>query len=143
MTKFEIDFSEIELLEEKFSRLPDNVEQTVNTYLHKEGVEHTTKDITAIIPVSRPTKRGKLKSHAKFSKWSTDEKENLGFSVKSRGGAANRPGSYSYLVFPNEGRGPRNHRAQEFMERGLDRSTPRIINGLNDEIDKKIEEVLS
>ncbi|KMK77623.1 hypothetical protein [Alkalihalobacillus pseudalcaliphilus] len=141
--KFELDYSEIELLEEKFKRLPENVEQTVNTYLHKEGVSHTTKDITALIPVSVPTKPGKLKSHARFRKWSTDEKENLGFTVKSRGGAANRPGSYGYLVFPNEGRGPRNHKEQSFMERGLERATPRIINGIHDEIDKKIEEVLS
>ena len=139
--KYEIDYSKIQALEDKMKQIPDNVERIINTYLHKEGIERTTKDITSFIQVSRPT-NGKLKRHARNSKWSKDEQDNLGFTIKARGGAANKKGSYGYLVFPNEGRGPRNPLEQRFMERGLDRSTPPIIKGLSERLDAKIREEL-
>ena len=132
--KFEIDYSQIEELEEKMKQIPENVENIINTYLHKEGVERTTKDITSLINVSRPT-NGKSKRHARNSKWSKSEKDNLGFTLKSRG-------VYDYLVFPNEGRGPRNPLEQKFMERGLKKSTPHVLQGLNEVLDLKIREEL-
>mgnify|MGYP007024777013 FL=1 len=44
-------------------------------------------------------------------------------------------------MFPNEGRGPNNPLEQRFMERGLETATPKILDVLGVELDKKIKEV--
>lgn len=134
---FQIDYSEFEALEEKIRQLPEHTEELINSYLHKKGVEMTRDNITDHMPVSN-----RNKTHAKHSSWSRKETENLGFTIKAKGGAANRPGSFGYLVFPNEGRGPRNPVEQRFFERGLDDSTPEILEDLLEEVTNKIQEVL-
>lgn len=134
---FQIDYSDFEKLEEKIRELPSQAEQIINNYLHKKGVTTTTKNITSRMPVS-----SKHKIHAKHTNWSRKETENLGFVIKAKGGAANRPGSYGYLVFPNEGRGPRNPLEQRFFEQGLHESTPTILEDLLEEITIKTQEVL-
>ena len=133
--KYELDYSEVEKLEEKFKRIPVNVENIINSYLHKEGAGKTVKHITHLMPVSSRNKR-----HAKYSDWSKIEPHNLGFSVKPKGGAAKNKGSFGYLVFPNQGRGPYNDEAQKFMERGLSKSITDIMDGLNEHIDRYLEE---
>lgn len=135
--KWEIDYAEFEALEEKLRELPAQTEETINRYLHKKGVNITKQNITSHIPVSK-----RHKTHAKHSSWSRKQTENLGFVVKAKGGAANRPGSFGYLVFPNEGRGPRNPREQRFFEEGLHESTPSILDDLLEEVTNKIQEVL-
>lgn len=136
--RYEIDYKEVETLEEKFRKLPGNVERIINGYLHVEGVETTTEEITRLIRRSNPwTPKSR---HARDSNWSRSEEFNLGFNIKAAGGAANKPGSFGYLVFPNEGRGPRNPLEQRFMERGLDKSVPKIIQGLNDLVELKLRE---
>lgn len=135
---FQIDYSHIEELELKISQLPENTEKVINDYLHKKGVDTTTQNITHHMPVS-----SKNKIHAKHVRWSRKETENLGFVVKAKGGAANRPGSFGYLVFPNEGRGPRNPEEQLFFQRGLHDSTPKILEDLLEEVTNKIQEVLA
>lgn len=139
--RLELDYGSIEELEEKISQLPGNVEEVINTYLHNIGVEKTEQKITPLIPVSDRRGRG-MKRHARHSNWSKADKENLGFTVKARGGAANKRGSFGYLVFPDQGRGIRNPVAQEFMERGLDQSVSPIVEDLLEEITIKMEEGL-
>lgn len=136
--KYELDYSEVQKLEEKFKRIPDNVEGIINSYLHKEGATSTAEHITRFIRVSDPWVP--KTRHARTSDWWTVDKENLGFTIKPKGGAANKKGSFGYLVFPNEGRGPRNPQEQRFMERGLAKSITDIMNGLNEHIDRYLEE---
>lgn len=140
--RFEFDYRQIAQLEQKLSRLPHRMEQVINSVLHNDGVEITTTEITKLLPVS--TWKGKVRNkvHAKNSKWSKSELHNLGFTIKSRGGAAKNKGSFGYLVFPNEGRGPHNPLEQRFMETGLERSTSKIMELLNKKIDKTLEEEL-
>lgn len=133
--RYEIDYSDIIKLQEKFNKVPNDVEKTINDFLHKTGVEVMVQEITKYIPVS-----SKKKKHAKTSKWSKNEKHNLAFTIKTKGGAANNKGSFGYLVFPNEGRGPNNPVEQRFMEKGLEKATPKIIEELNNKIDQKIKE---
>ena len=133
--RYELDYSEVEKLEEKFRAVPDNIENIINGVLHKDGIKVTTTAITEEMPVSNRTKK-----HAKYSKWSRSTKENLGFVIKARGGASNKKGSYGYLVFPNEGRGPHNPLEQRFMEEGLEKSTPEVLRLLNEQIDQYLEE---
>ncbi|MYL50254.1 hypothetical protein GLV98_12220 [Halobacillus litoralis] len=133
--RYELDYSEVEKLEEKFQAVPENIEAIINGVLHKDGTKVTTAAITDEMPVSNRTKK-----HAKYSKWSRASKQNLGFTIKTKGGASKKSGSFGYLVFPNEGRGPHNPLEQRFMEEGLEKSTPEVLHLLNERIDQYLEE---
>lgn len=136
-TRYEIDYSEIVQLEQKMARLPNVMERVVNDTIHNDGIEIVNEEINKFLPVSNRNKK-----HAKTSKWSKSEKSNLEFTIKSKGGSANKKGSFGYLVFPNEGRGPLNKVEQRFMEKGLVEATPRILEKLNRRIDEKLGEEL-
>jgi hypothetical protein len=138
--RFELDHREIELLQEKMKRLPGKMEKVVNETLHNDGVEIATEEITNLIPNSQWKNKDLSIAHAKTSKWSKSENHNLGFTIKSKGGAANKKGSFGYLVFPNEGRGSSNPIEQRFMERGMEKATPKILEKLHENIDKTLEE---
>jgi hypothetical protein len=138
--KFDLDYDELLRLEQKLGRLPNKLEEVVNDFLHSDGIEIATEEITKLIPNSQWKNRRLTKAHAKTSKWSKSEKHNLGFTIKSRGGAANKRGSYGYLVFPNEGRGSRNPLEQRFMERGMKNATPKVLDRLSVPIEKALEE---
>lgn len=141
--EYTIDYSEVEKLQKKMERIPGNVENLINSYLHKEGNVETVTDITELIKISRPTPGAKEhRPHAKTSKWYKVDPLNLGFVVKSRGGAANKPRSFGYLVFPNEGRGPRNPVEQRFMERGLEKSISPILEELHELLEEQIRKEL-
>ncbi|UII56712.1 hypothetical protein LS684_04400 [Cytobacillus spongiae] len=140
--EFNIDFEQLSILEEKLSRLPGNIEEVINDVLHNEGIKLATEEITKLIPVSRWKNKTRSKNHAKFSKWSKSEKHNLGFTIKAKGGAANKKGSFGYLVFPNEGRGVHNLVEQHFMERGLENALPQILEILSNRIDDFFREEL-
>lgn len=133
--RFEIEAEDLEKLEEKLSKLGDESEPIVNEVLHGMGVETVTKDVTDLLPVSSRNKK-----HAKFSKPFTHDPVNLGFIFKTRGGAAKNKRSFGYLVFPDEGRGPRNPEEQDFTGRGINRAKPKIINELTEVITKKLQE---
>jgi len=133
----EIDYSDVEILEKKLSEMDKGAEETVNKVLHDFGVETVTRDVTALLPVSE-----RKKKHAKFSKPFTHEPENLGFIFKTKGGAAKNKTSFGYLIFPDEGRGPRNPVEQDFTGRGISKAKPKIINELTEVITNKLEEVL-
>ncbi|HDR7981291.1 TPA: hypothetical protein QC443_001476 [Bacillus cereus] len=120
--------------------LPNKMEPTVNTILHTDGIQIATEEITKLIPVSRSKWSVRNKTHAKNSNWSKSEKMNLGFKVMARGGAANKKGSFGYLVFPNEGRGSHNPLEQRFAERGIMNAKPKIIEKLHKGVDKVLEE---
>ena len=60
--EIEVDFSDVEILEEKLSKLGDDAEPTVNEVLHGMGVDTVTRDVTDLLPVS-----SRKKKHAKHS----------------------------------------------------------------------------
>ncbi|KYG90035.1 hypothetical protein A0U40_09840 [[Bacillus] sp. KCTC 13219] len=93
--------------------------------------------MTNLLPVSKVNKK-----HAKKSKWYAHEMPNLQLIVKSRGGAANRRGSFGYLVFPDEGRGPSNPVAQDFSGWAMERATPKILDALSEGLNELLEEGL-
>ncbi|HHL0974591.1 TPA: hypothetical protein ACQUHP_006388 [Bacillus cereus] len=142
MNAFDLDYTAIEKLEEKMRLLPGKMEPVINRILHTEGVQIATEEITKLIPVSRSKWSVQNKIHAKHSNWSKSEEMNLGFKVKARGGAANKKGSFGYLVFPNEGRGSHNLLEQRFAERGIQNAKPKILEKLHKGIDQVVEEEL-
>lgn len=140
--RFELNDQQIRELTAKMIRLPNRMEKTINSVLHEDGISIATQDITSLIPNSQWKNSALNKQHARTSNWSKSEKFNLGFTIKSRGGAANKRGSFGYLVFPNEGRGPSNPIEQRFMERGLTKATPRILEAISLKIDQVLREEL-
>lgn len=140
--RFEVDAKEIEALEKKIAKLPNRMEREVNEVLHTDGIKIVADEVTKDLPISSWKGTIRPKNHAKHSKWWKSEKDNLGFTVKTKGGAANKPGSFGYLVFPDEGRGPFNPVEQRFSERGLKLATPKIMDKLSERIDKVLKEEL-
>ncbi|WP_254610105.1 MULTISPECIES: hypothetical protein [unclassified Bacillus (in: firmicutes)] len=140
MSVFNLEFEQLQRLEEKMMRLPNKMEPTINNILHTDGIRIATEEITKLIPVSRSKWSVRNKTHAKNSNWSKSEKLNLGFRVISRGGSANKKGSFGYLVFPNEGRGSHNPLEQRFAERGIQNATPKILEKLHEGVDKVLRE---
>lgn len=139
--KFTVDYKDIERLEKQITQLPGKAEGIINEALHNQGIRRVVEGITPFINISTRNGKARPKRHAKTSKWHAEERFNLGFSVKAAGGAAKNKGSFGYLVFPNEGRGPHNPLEQRFMERGLEVATPKIVDVLGIELEKKIKEV--
>lgn len=129
-----IEFDDLTALHDKIQQLPNRAEQAINQVLHTTGIDIVTKEMTNLLPVSKVQKR-----HAKNSKWSTNEEHNLGFTVKSEGGAANKKGSFGYLVFPDEGRGPSNPWEQNFSGRAKQRATPKILEKLHGTLDDLLQ----
>jgi len=135
--KYEIDYTSVTDLQEKLSQIPGKGEEIINRVMYLDGISILTDDITRFIPTSN-----KKKKHAADANWSKSTKFNLGFEIISRGGAANNKNSFGYLIFPDEGRGSKNPKAHDFTGKGLEQSTPKIMEILNAEINKKILEVL-
>ena len=137
MARAMIVFDNLTELEDRIRQFPNRAEGAINKALHSEGIRIVTEEMTNLIPVSKENKK-----HAKQSKWSTHETGNLEFVVKTKGGAANKPRSYGYLVFPDEGRGPSNPWKQNFSGRSLQRSTPKVLTKIHGALDKLLEEGL-
>lgn len=131
----QVEFADISVLEEKIRMLPGIAEKAMNQVMHTQGVEIATREMTNLLPVSK----ARNKKHAKDSKWSTSDLANLKFAVKSKGGAANKKGSFGYLVFPDEGRGPSNPWAQHFSDRALQRATPKVLAELDEALQELTE----
>lgn len=141
--KFELDFESFEEIRNRIGAIGSDIETELNQILKDEGKKTIEPSITNLIPVSRYSKGSKKRGpHAKESRWSKQELGNLEITIKAKGGAANKPGSFGYLVFPNEGRGPRNHVAQHFMESGRDLAIPELVEITQQKLIAKIEEVL-
>lgn len=129
--RFEFDYLEVKVLEEKLQKLPGQTEKTINDILNKTGVQLVQDNIISRMPISE-----KKKKHAKFSSPLRAEKFNLGFEIKPKR-------QFNYLVFPNNALGTSHSESpQEFMETGLDLSVKDIIEKLNEQIDKKLKEEL-
>lgn len=123
MVEFKLETNKSEKLAKAMANVADQSEVLVNKVLKLKGTKEMIQSIIGFMPVSN--KKG---SHAKFSNPLTFRMLNLGFIITTKGGAANRPGSFGYLVFPNEGRGPHNLIAQEFFEKGAESASDQILD---------------
>ncbi|EIO9132630.1 hypothetical protein LRH83_001426 [Listeria monocytogenes] len=140
MVRFELDASDLERLLKKITDSPGDVEKAINQSLEKEGAPLAIEGIIRRMPVSqRGAKKVREKSHAKFSNPLLKRMENLGFEIVAKGGASSKKGSFGYLAFPDEGRGSSNLIAQHFFNEGMTDRTPRILEALNEALDRAIE----
>ncbi|MGT2682992.1 hypothetical protein [Streptococcus porci] len=136
--KATLDFSGSQRLAEAMVKIPNKSEEVVNRVLKNKGTKEVMQGIVGFMPVSDRNKK-----HAKFSNPLKERIFNLGFDIVARGGAANKRGSFGYLVFPNEGRGPHNPIAQAFFERGLSDREDIVFDYVLDELIRAQEELLS
>lgn len=137
MIEFQLDDDQTKRLEEAMAKIGSESEDLVNKVLKTKGTKLMMQKIIEFMPQSSLNTR-----HAKQSNPLRNKMMNLGFETKSKGGAANKAGSFGYLVFPNEGRGPRNHVAQRFVERGAETANELILQELIDAIEKRHTELL-
>lgn len=140
---FDLDSLAITRLSEAIKTLPNKAEKVINQTLLKKGSKSIEERITPLIPMSRERDGSgvRIKEHARNIKWSAaEQKENLSVTVKTKGGAANKKGSFGYLVFPNEGRGKYNTRSIEFMEAGRNLAIPKVIDDLEQQLILTIQE---
>lgn len=142
--RYEVDYSDIERLSKSIAKLGGKSEEAINNSLDKRTEKAIVPSISKLIPLSRNRRDPGIRSkiHARNSKWHKKEKGNLEVTIKSKGGAAKNKGSYGYLVFPDEGRGRTNSVEHRFMERGLEAGTPELLEGVQEDLVKMIEEVL-
>lgn len=141
--RFEVDYASIQKLSDAIMRLPNKAEKVINKTLVEQSSKTIAEGITPLIPISRNRDGSGTRSkiHARNILWyDKEQKESLSITVKTKGGAANKRGSFGYLVFPNEGRGKYQPRELEFMERGQDKATPEVINDIENNLIKTIEE---
>ena len=123
--KYELDHEQSIKLFDAMAKIPKLSEELANKVLHGEGSKIMMQKIIDFTPVSKVDKK-----HAKSSKPLKDTLINLGFEIKTKGGAAKNKNSFGYLVFPNEGRGRSNPIAQRFFEKGREQSNPEIFEQL-------------
>lgn len=141
---FNVDFKRLTQLKEAMLKIPDRSEAVLNKYLHERGGDIVLKSILSLTPNSGRDKSrwSNHKKHAKESNPYKQDSFNLGFRIYARGGAANNQGSFGYLVFPNEGRGPSNPIAQEFFQKGLEAKEDKLYDDMIRELDNEFERLL-
>lgn len=135
--RFEFDFETFVEMRERIEQVGSDIESELNQILKSEGKKVIEPSITNLIPVSSK----QIGKHARTSKWSSQKLGNLEITIKAKG-SAKKPGTFGYLVFPNEGRGPRNREEQRFMEKGRDLAIPSLIEVTQQKLVEKIEEAL-
>lgn len=138
MAKFSLSSEDMEKLEGALKNIHEGGEDLVNKVLHDESTKSAPKSIQGLINIGA-RKKG---THARNSKPFKTDTFNLGFFIKTKGGAAKNKGSWGYLIFPDEGRGIRNPREQNFTERGLEKERPKTVDRLMEVITNKIQEEL-
>lgn len=137
MIDYKMDFSRSEELAQNLKRLGSRAENLANQYLHDRGTKMVIENIIRFIPVSNKNKS----RHAKSSNPLKARLGNLGFTIVTKGGAANKPNSFGYLIFPEEGRGPHNPIAQRFAEKGLNKSEDPVAEGLINALEEAFNEL--
>lgn len=115
---YNIDFAAHEQLEALFKSLIGKAETLTNEYLDRTASKVMMDEIVGLIRIG---KRGG--PHAKQSNPLRHKMINLGFIVSTKP-------KFGYLIFPDEGKGPRNPLEQMFMSKGAMKADKTIIEGL-------------
>lgn len=137
---YRLNYAEFDRLSESILSLGNKAETELNKSLEKHADRLIVPRITNLIPISKGSVVNKV--HARQTDWHKTDMGNLEATVKSKGGAANKKNSFGYLVFPDEGRGPHNRVEQRFMERGMEQGTPELVDAIQEDLLRVIEEEL-
>ena len=135
-TTFQLDIRQVETLQRAIQLYSGDAERTVNDVLHNEGGKLISDEIMRLLPESGRTWNGK-RTAAKQAKPFTQKNENLAVIVRT-------VSAYHYLYFPDDGTNTKNHigykgRPREFMYKGAENQTGKIIDRCIDRLIKKWE----
>lgn len=118
-----IDTGGVDDIQKAMEAYGDGAGKVLQQVLYNEGSCEISQGITRLLPVSGRTFKGhregaKAAGYERvFTRWFPDP---LTLEVKTR------PPRFSYLYFPDSGIGHQ-PRVQDFMGRGLDAATPKVI----------------
>ena len=129
---FTFEAAEFEQLAERMTAFGAGAGQIVDNVLHGAGAEEIKKEIRPLIHASGRTWSGKKASAASANPF-TQENGQLSVTVKSRG-------AYHYLYFPDDGSNTVRHVGnQQFMMRGAENASERIIDLCTEKLIEKLE----
>ena len=131
-----MDTTGIDVLLKEMQKIPEKSEKVVNRYLHGEGIEKGIKQIEPYIPVSHWQGRARNKKHARGSNPLVGAPINLGFIIRPKP-------KFNYLKYPDLAIGQSQHNNPiKFMENGIKRATPTLIDDLMGELTQEIQKIL-
>ena len=142
---------QIKELEDTIKKLPNIAEGIINEYLHTTGAENSITMIKAKMPCSKgpPSFKRKKSSNAKFSSGKKQPTTNAKFSDSLKATPINlgfiieTTPSFWYLMFPALGIGNSyKYLPNDFMNKGINATLPRMISNLKEDLIEKLEEKL-
>lgn len=134
--KWSVDFADVDKLTELISKIPNKSEEIINKTLENKAVPLVKENIEKRINLSKNWKGQLLnKNHAQISGPFFAKMSNLGFELVSKP-------KFNYLIFPDQGVGKNNKTKQDFMLLGLEESTTEIVEMLEENVLKEINNLL-
>lgn len=138
-----LNYEDLKKLLKKFQQLPKNAEYEINNYLWNGGAEIFQNEIISKMPRSNKDKtvyKKGPKVHARDINSLDKITYNLGIKIQTK--LSPKSSDFGYLIFPDEGRGKHQRRAQKFFQGALDKKGDEVSNKLIEHLNKKIEEDL-
>lgn len=130
MSRFTMDASDFDRLQEAIKKFPGNAEKVINETLHGQGAVLIEERIRRYMPVS-DKKKG---AHAVDAKSLTPVGSNLAVTLKSTN-------KYHYLYFPDDGTNTRRHVGnQQFFLRGAEDTSSEIVDIIAEKLTQTFEE---
>ncbi|EAG5019653.1 hypothetical protein C7H64_14365 [Listeria monocytogenes] len=134
--KWSVDFADVDKLTELISKIPNKSEEIINKTLETKAVPLAKQNIEKRISLSKNWKGQLLnKNHAQTAGPFVAKMSNLGFELVSKP-------KFNYLIFPDQGVGKNNKTKQDFMLLGLEESTAEIVEMLEEDVLKEINNIL-
>ncbi|AFN39948.1 hypothetical protein ACEXFN_001078 [Listeria monocytogenes] len=134
--KWSVDFADVDKLTELISKIPNKSEEIINKTLETKAVPLAKQNIEKRINLSKNWKGQLLnKNHAQTAGPFVAKMSNLGFELVSKP-------KFNYLIFPDQGVGKNNKTKQDFMLLGLEESTAEIVEMLEEDVLKEINNIL-
>lgn len=138
---FTLDDAAFERMNAAIQSYGANADTVISKYLDEEGSKEIFQGITALLPASGRTWKGKkaaaqVAASSNPTKVFRSEVSVLTLTVKSRN-------PYNYLYFPDDGSNTIDHWGnQKFMLSGAEAASEKIIDGVIERLTSELEELL-
>ena len=134
-SNFTIKYDDFNKIQEKILKLGFESENAINEYVHNPAAQQLISSATKELPVSK-----KGKQHAKKNIWYEKNDYNLAVNI-SNNLKGKRGSSFYYLYYVATGLGTSTEKGpNDFLERGTNKIYSKLIDGLINQLEKKIEE---
>ena len=121
MALFELDFDEVEFLQQKMEEYGTGAQRIINDVLHGEGGRKVKDQIHMLIPSSGRQWRGKRAPAASADSLQQVNNEMLAVTIKSKT-------AYNYLYFPDDGSNTQRHAGgQQFFQHGAEEAADSVV----------------